>query len=94
MRIGDVAIVGVPAELFTKLGLDIKQRSPFRETYIAELANDYVGYLPDQEAFKLGGYQTWTGNHSFAERDTGERMVDAVVELLKELHTTTGAPKP
>src|SRR6185295_17122555 len=37
MRIGDVAVVGVPAEFFTKLGLDIKNRSPFRHTYIAEL---------------------------------------------------------
>jgi hypothetical protein len=28
-------IVGVPAEFFTKLGLDIKNRSPVRYTYIA-----------------------------------------------------------
>ena len=33
--IGDVAIVGVPGEFFTKLGLDIKNRSPFRYTYVA-----------------------------------------------------------
>ena len=29
--IGDVAIVGVPAEYFTIFGVDIKRRSPFRE---------------------------------------------------------------
>lgn len=40
MRIGEVAIVGVPAEYFTQLGLDIKNRSPFRQTIVAELAND------------------------------------------------------
>jgi neutral ceramidase len=84
MVIGDVAIVGVPAEFFTKLGLDIKNRSPFRHTYIAELANDWIGYIPDQDAFKLGGYQVWTGFHSYAEPGTGERMVDAVVEMLKK----------
>jgi len=83
--IGDVALVGVPAEFFTVLGQDIKRRSPFRYTYVAELANDYIGYLPDQKAFDLGGYQTWTGLHSFADRDTGERMVDAAVRLLEEL---------
>ena len=38
--IGDVAIVGVPAEFFTVLGQDIKRRSPFRYTYVFELAND------------------------------------------------------
>ena len=85
MAIGDVALVGVPAEFFTKLGMDIKQRSPFEYTYIAELSNDWIGYLPDREAHKLGGYQVWTGFHSYAEPGTGERMVDEVVAMLEEL---------
>jgi hypothetical protein len=85
LRIGDVAIVGVPAELFTQLGLDIKNRSPFRYTYVAELANDWIGYIPNQEGHKLGGYQCWTGFHSYAEPGTGERIVDEVVNMLKEL---------
>jgi hypothetical protein len=83
--IGDVAIVGVPAEFFTVLGQDIKRRSPFRYTYVAELANDWIGYLPDKKAFDLGGYQTWTGLHSFADRDTGERMVNVAIQMLDEL---------
>jgi neutral ceramidase len=85
MVIGDVAIVGVPAEFFTKLGLDIKNRSPYRHTYIAELANDWIGYIPDEDAFKLGGYQVWTGFHSYAAPGTGERLVDEVVDMLKRL---------
>ncbi len=84
--IGDVALVGVPAEFFTMLGQDIKRRSRYRYTYVAELANDWIGYLPDRKAFELGGYQTWTGLHSLAEPGTGERMVDAAIELLEELH--------
>jgi neutral ceramidase len=87
MRIGDIAIVGVPAEYFTQLGLDIKNRSPFRHTYIAELANDWIGYLPNLEAHKLGGYQVWTGFHSYAEPGTGERIADEAVAMLKELAT-------
>lgn len=83
--IGDVAIVGVPAEYFTVLGMNIKRRSPFEHTYVAELANDWIGYLPDREAHRLGGYQTWMGLHCYAEIGTGERMVDEVVQLLKEL---------
>ncbi len=85
MRIGDVAIVGVPAEFFTQLGLDIKNRSPFRYTYIAELANDWIGYIPNQEGHMLGGYQCWTGFHSYAEPGTGERIVDESINMLKEL---------
>lgn len=83
--IGDVAIIGVPAEFFTVLGQDIKRRSPFRYTYVAELANDWVGYLPDRTGHGRGGYQTWTGLHSSAEPGTGERVVDAAVGLLEEL---------
>lgn len=85
LAIGDVAIVGVPAEFFTKLGLDIKNRSTYRHTYIAELANDWIGYIPDADAFKLGGYQIWTGYHSYAEPGTGERIVDEVVKMLEEM---------
>ena len=85
ISIGDVALVGVPAEFFTKLGQDIKQRSPFEQTYVAELSNDWIGYLPDREAHQLGGYQVWTGLHSYAEPGTGERMVDEVVGMLEEL---------
>lgn len=91
MRIGDVALVGVPAEYFTQLGLDIKNRSPFRHTLIAELANDWIGYLPNLEGHKLGGYQVWTGHHSYAEPGTGERIADLAVSMLKDL---AAAPTP
>jgi neutral ceramidase len=83
--IGDVAFVGVPAEFFTVLGTEIKRRSPLDNTFVAELANDWIGYLPDREAHRLGGYQTWMGLHSYAESGTGERMVDEAVTLLNEL---------
>jgi len=85
MLIGDVALVGVPGELFTSLGMDIKRRSPFPYTYIVELANDYIGYIPDEEGFDLGGYQVWTGFHSFVERGTGEKIVNEAVRLLSRL---------
>ena len=85
MVVGEVAIVGVPAEYFTSLGLDIKRRSPFTHTIIAELANDWIGYLPDREGHALGGYQTWTGLHSSAEPGTGERIADEAVQMLQAL---------
>jgi neutral ceramidase len=86
VRIGDVAIVGVPGEFFTTLGQEIKRRSPFRNTFVFELANDYIGYIPDQAGFDRGGYQTWTGLHSYLERGTGETIVSEAVGLLGRLH--------
>jgi hypothetical protein len=52
---------------------------------VVELSNDWIGYLPDREVHKLGGYQVWTGYHSYAEPGTGERMVEEAVRMLKEV---------
>jgi neutral ceramidase len=89
--IGDVAIVGVPGEFFTTLGQEIKRRSPYRYTYVFELANDYIGYIPDEQGFDLGGYQVWTGLHSYLERGTGEKIVAAAVDLLDRVHGEPGS---
>lgn len=85
IKIGDVAIVGVPAEYFTALGIEIKRRSAFANTFVSELANDWIGYLPDRRGHEQGGYQTWMGLHSYAEVGTGEAVVDEVVRMLESL---------
>ncbi len=85
MLLGDIALVGIPGEFFTELGIQLKRLSPFRYTYVVELANDYIGYIPDRHAFDLGGYQVWTGFHSFVAKGTGETMVKEAVRLLYEL---------
>jgi hypothetical protein len=90
--IGDVALVGVPGEFFTYLGQEIKRRSPYRDTFVFELANDYVGYIPDARAFDRGGYQVWTGLHSYLARGSGEIIVDEAVGLLNELWTGPAVP--
>ncbi|WP_240911422.1 hypothetical protein [Paludisphaera soli] len=92
IRIGDTAVVGVPAEFFTVLGQDIKRRSPFRDTFVFELANDYIGYVPDRKGFELGGYQTWTGLHSYTSPGVGEQIVDEALGLLKTLHDDATNP--
>jgi hypothetical protein len=83
--VGDIALVGAPAELFTQLGLDIKSQPPFRHTSVVGLANDWIGCLPDQAAHKLAGYQVWAGYHSYAELVSGERLVDQAVTMLAPL---------
>lgn len=77
-----VAAVTLPGELFTELGLAIKQRSPFATTLVFELSNDYPGYIPTRRAFAEGGYEP--ANSKIAPGG-GEQMVDAAVGLLQEL---------
>ncbi len=85
MLLGDVALVGVPCEMFAALGLEIRRRSPFRHTYVIGLANDTIGYVGDRASYELGGYQLWAGLHSLSEPGTGEAMVQQAVEMLQEL---------
>lgn len=57
MRIGDAVFCGAPGEYFVEWGFEIKKWSPFKFTFIAELCNDGVGYIPTYEAFMRGGYE-------------------------------------
>ncbi|MDE3000828.1 MAG: hypothetical protein OXU79_17270 [Gemmatimonadota bacterium] len=83
LRIGDLALVGVPGELLVRLGLEIKRRSPFGQTMVLELANDSVGYLPDEQAYKEGGYEP---EAALYRPGSGERIVEAAVDLLDRLY--------
>jgi len=84
IRIGDVAIVGLPGETFCRLGLEIKRRSPARHSLVVELANDAIGYLPTRESFDQGGYETTSGS-TFYEPGSAERIVESAVTQLERL---------
>lgn len=84
LRIGDVALVGLPGENFCESGLEIKRRSPTRHTLVAGLTNDAIGYLPTLESFPQGGYETTAGSTVY-EEGAAERLVDAVVEQTDQL---------
>ncbi len=78
----ETAIVTLPAEIFVELGLAIKAASPFRTTLVVELTNDSLGYIPTRKAFVEGSYETV---NSRIEPGSGERLVEAAIDLLREL---------
>jgi len=82
LAVGDVAFVGLPGEVFVAHGLAIKEQSPFAQTFVAELCNDSIGYVPTQSAYSEGGYEATA---SQVVPGTGERMVDTALELLRDL---------
>lgn len=51
----ETAIVTMPDEVFVELGLDLKDRSPFTNTMVIELANLDIRYVPTSRAFTEGG---------------------------------------
>ena len=46
IRVNDIVIVGVNAELFFETGLEIRARSPFTDTFALGYTNGTVGYIP------------------------------------------------
>lgn len=85
IRLGDVVLMGIPGEMFAALGLEIRRRSPFRNTFVLGLANDEIGYIADRRGYEDGGYQTWFCGHSQLEPGEGERMVEAALALLQDV---------
>ncbi len=82
----EIAWVSLPGEIFVELGLAIKQDSPFPQTIIAELANGAIGYIPSRRAYAQGNYEVESAR---CAAGSGERLVDAAVRLLNELHAET-----
>ena len=56
LRIGDFVMVTFPGELTAQIGLNIKQKSPHRFTFVAGYTNGYIYYTPTAEQRKNTGY--------------------------------------
>jgi len=84
IRIGDLAVCGIPFETFVEIGLELKKRSPFPQTMVIGLANGRHGYLPTPEQHRLGGYETWIGTNQ-VEEDTSVILTNHLLEMLAEL---------
>jgi hypothetical protein len=82
-RIGDLAWVCVPGELFNELGTEIKSRSPFRHTFVVAYANDWIGYLPTRQAFEEGGYEV--SQVCYLSPEAIQMMVEEFVTMLGDL---------
>lgn len=57
IRIGTAALIAIPGELFTEIGLAIKEVSPFENTLVCAYCNGVYFYIPTKAAFEDGGYE-------------------------------------
>lgn len=57
VRLGDVAIVPFPYELFAAIGLAVKEGSPFPYTLPLALTNGTYAYFVTEEEMPYGGYE-------------------------------------
>ena len=94
LKIGDVAIVGLPGEMFNEFGIYIKENSPFKNTLVIGLTNGSYHYFPTEASFVQGpegftpmitGYETTSGTTDY-EIGGGEKLAASGVALLNNLY--------
>jgi hypothetical protein len=72
IRVDDVVVTGMNAELFFETGLEIRSRSPFAHTFALGYTNGTIGYLPRAEDYPPGGWDV--------------RAAYAVPDLIFQVH--------
>jgi neutral ceramidase len=89
LRIGDLALAGVPGEYFVELGLQIKEgirQRGVRQVMVVGFANGNVGYIPARRAYPKGGYEVaeaykYYGYPAAIAPEGGEKIVACAVRL-------------
>lgn len=57
LKVGTLVLAGVSGELFTEIGMQVKDRSPYRFTQIVTHCNGSSGYFVTDKSYEAGGYE-------------------------------------
>ncbi|MBM4026622.1 MAG: hypothetical protein FJ280_14655 [Planctomycetes bacterium] len=87
-RVGEVGICAIPFEVFVEIGLELKEKSPFAQTFTISHANGSYGYLPTVRHHELGGYETWLGTNN-VEIQAAPKIVQSLLTLLQQCRSAS-----
>ena len=82
VKIGGVALIGIPGEPFTEIGVQIKDNDDMDLILPVCLTNGCEGYFPTESAFAEGGYEARTSHY---KAGTADAIVRAAREMIAEL---------
>lgn len=82
IRIGDIAVAGIPGEPFTELANRIYAGSPFETTVLCCLTNGGSSYFPASSAYDEGGYEA---RSSRLKKGGDDIVVNGMLKLLETL---------
>jgi len=90
LRVGDMAFVGLPGEVFVEYALNIDAASPLDITAVAAYTNGNVGYIPTARAYAEGGYETDSAIRFYGttmpQPDSEQLILVAAAEALDEIN--------
>lgn len=73
-------IIGVPGELFNKLGDKIKKHNTTNNIFVGSYFQDYIGYIVPKPEYEKNSYESLT---TVLEKGTGEYVVSEAIKLVK-----------
>ena len=86
IRLGDYAIVAHAGEVFTEIGMSIKEKSPVKRTLFLGYSNGMITYVPTKDAHNLGGYEVLAPYFyklpGIYAAECEEKLVDSSLEML------------
>ena len=85
VRIGNGYLAGLPGELFTEYGLEIKSRAADRVFIVSLVNGELQGYIVTPQAAAEGCYESLT---SMFRPEAGALLVSATLEALGDLAAT------
>ena len=83
VKIGNVALVGIPGEPFTDIGVGIKEAEGWDLILPCALTGGSEGYFPVQSAYDEGGYEARTSPFKSGVAETIVNGGKEVLDLLK-----------
>jgi hypothetical protein len=84
IRIGNIAVVTNPFELFLDYGIRMKVRSRAEQTFVVQLATGFGLYLPTARALAGGGFSA-EPRTCVVGSEGGQILVDRTVELINSM---------
>ncbi len=76
---GDIAFTAFPYEMFDTNGVEVRQGSPYKMTFVCSLTNGSMGYMPSALAFTNGSYEVLSCPYVAG---CGEEFAQEMIRLL------------
>ena len=77
----ELAFVSLPGEPFNGIAQAIRKASPYKHTFIVELAQSESGYVPMRDCFERGGYEPQPGVDTVAP-EASDTLIEASISNL------------
>ncbi len=82
LKIGRVVFTGVSGEVFTEIGMQMKEKSPYTNTYMVTHCNGSSGYFITDKAYEEGGYEA---NSTRVKSGAEQAIIKNLLEMIHGL---------